>query len=565
MFRKLCVFSGFLAFWAVAPSSMAQQPAGQTAEATGGMVVSVSRPATEAGVEILKRGGNAVDASVAVAFALAVTWPEAGNIGGGGFMLVHPGDANEPTLFDYREKAPAAATADMFKDGVGSQYRLVGVPGTVRGMEMAHKRFGKLPWQEVVAPAVKLAGDGFAMNDVLAKTLNAAVARAGDNAEFRRVFRKPGGNPWQAGDRLVQPDLAATLRSIADHGPNAFYTGRLAELLAAEMKRGKGLITTDDLKSYQAKERTPVRGEYRGFTVYGPPPPSSGGTCLIEMLNIVGRFDLRKEGRWSPKTSHIMIEAMRLAYHDRARYLGDPDFTPIPKHLTSEDYAVRLAANIDLSHAAKSDVLGKDILTAQEGDQTTHFSVVDKRGMAVANTYTLEQSFGSRIVVQGAGYLLNNEMGDFNPKPGVTDRKGRIGTPANLVAPGKRMLSSMTPVIVVKDHRPVLVTGSPGGRTIINTVFCILVNSLEFQMPLREAVDAPRIHHAWMPDQLAMEPDYFSRHGDLVKELRARGHAISSTGVRQGDAHSIHVERGGGFQGVADRRRDGWAAGVFEK
>jgi gamma-glutamyltranspeptidase/glutathione hydrolase len=549
---------GFLGVCA-ATAGEASTTAGRSAQAQKGMVVTVSRPATEVGVDILKRGGNAVDASVAVAFALAVTWPEAGNIGGGGFMLVHPGGSAEPTVIDYREMAPAAATANMFQGGKASDYRLVGVPGTVRGLERAHKKYGKRPWRDLIAPAVRLADEGLTVNAALAASLNGALKKTGGNDEFRRMFGQKGGEPWRAGDRLVQKDLAQTLRAIADGGADAFYSGRLAELFEAEMKRADGLITKDDLKSYQAKERQPVRGEYRGYTIYGPPPPSSGGTCLIEMLNIVGRFDLRKEGCTSPKTVHIMTEAMRHAYHDRARYLGDPDFTKVPDHLLAKEYAAGIADKIDLSRAGKSDDLGKEILA--EGEQTTHFSVIDAAGMAVANTYTLEQSFGARIVVKGAGFLLNNEMGDFNPKPGVTDRRGRIGTPPNLVAPGKRMLSSMTPVIVTKNNRAVLITGSPGGRTIINTIFCVLLNTLEFEMPLRDAVDAPRFHHAWMPDKLTMEKDWHAV-PDLVKGLREMGHAIDDAPSRQGDAHSIQVDPSSGrIHGVADRRRDGWAAG----
>jgi gamma-glutamyltranspeptidase/glutathione hydrolase len=306
---------------------------GPTATGTKGMVVSVSRPGSEVGVEILKRGGNAVDAAIAVAFALAVTWPEAGNIGGGGFMLVYPGGDRTPVVIDYRETAPAAATRDMFAQGRGSQYRLVGVPGTVRGLGLAHKRFGKLPWNDLVQPAIGLAEKGFAISAGLARSLNRVLASSRDFPELRRVYGKDGGaNRWQPGDRLVQTDLAKTLSRIAEGGPDAFYTGELADPLVAEMRAGNGLITKTDLAAYQAKERVPIHGTYRGFDVYGPPPPSSGGIALIEMLNIVEDFDLRKEDRWSGRTLHLIIEAMRRAYRDRARYLGDPDFVSIPSH-----------------------------------------------------------------------------------------------------------------------------------------------------------------------------------------------------------------------------------------
>jgi len=538
--------------------------AGPSAYGAKGMVVSVSRPASETGVAVLEKGGNAVDAAVATAFALAVTWPEAGNLGGGGFMLVAPGGKAEPTLFDYRETAPAAATKDMFaKDRPPSKYLLIGTPGTVRGLALAHKRFGKLPWKDVVTPAVKLAEDGFAVEAALAAALNNVVARHPDNAELRRVFGKDGGKgKWQTGDKLVQPDLAKTLRRIADDGPDAFYTGPIADQLVAEMKAGGGLITKDDLAKYEAKERKPVHGTYRGYDVYGPPPPSSGGICLVEMLNILENFDLKKQGRYSPQTLHVMIEAMRRAYCDRARYLGDPDFVKVPAELTTKEYAQKLAKGIEPGKATSSRDLAKDLPLKEDGPNTTHFSVIDNDGMAVSNTYTLEESFGGRIVVKGAGFLLNDEMGDFNPRPGVTTAKGLIGTEANQVAPGKRMLSSMTPVIVLRDGKPYLITGSPGGRTIINTVLCVTLNVLEFDMPLREAVDAPRMHQQWLPENVQVEGDLLKQHADALDKLRILGHAIDTKATRQGDAHSIRVDpKTGRYEGAADKRRSGWAAG----
>jgi len=534
---------------------------GSTARSTKGMVVTVSRPASEVGRDILNAGGNAVDAAVAVGFALTVTWPEAGNVGGGGFMLVHP-PGRAPTFFDYRESAPAAATVDMFVNERTSQYPLVGVPGTVRGLQLAHQRYGKLSWQTLVQPSVKLAREGIEVSEELAGSLNGVLKADPNNEELQRVFKPSSGrNQWQAGDRLVQPDLAETLQTIALDGADAFYTGKLAARLEAEMKRGGGLITVADLSNYRARERVPVHGVYRGYDVYSSPPPSSGGTVLVEMLNIAERFDLRREGRWSSQTLHVMIESMRLAYLDRARHLGDPDFNSIPTHLTTKEYAQKLTDSISLTNATASAELGADILTVTEREHTTHFSIIDQYGMAVSNTYTLEDSFGSRIVVRGAGYLLNNEMGDFNPKPGVTSNKGLIGTKANLVAPAKRMLSSMTPTIVAKNGRPVLITGSPGGRTIINTVFCVALNVLEFDMPIRDAVDAPRFHHAWMPDNVHMEPALLSEHAAEISSLRQMGHAIDSRPVRQGDAHSISITGEGDHIGAADGRRHGWAAG----
>jgi gamma-glutamyltranspeptidase/glutathione hydrolase len=523
------------------------------------MVVSVSPPASDAGLAVLRQGGNAVDAAVATAFALAVTYPAAGNIGGGGFMLVHP-PAGAPTLFEYRETAPAAATNDMFARGVNRySHKVVGVPGTVRGLELAHRRFGKLPWKDLVAPAIKLAGEGFPLSAGLAASLNAVVEHSDDQPELRRVFGKSGGaEDWQAGDKLVQPDLAKTLKLIAEHGAAAFYTGPVADLIESEMRAGKGLITKADLSAYKANERAPIHGTYRGYDVYGPPPPSSGGIGLVEMLNILENFDLRRHDRFSPETMHLMAEAMRRSYCDRARFLGDPDFTPIPAHLTTKEHAKKLAASIDPGHATRSEDLAKDIPLANgESDNTTHFSVIDKDGMAVANTYTLEHSFGSKVVVRGAGFLLNNEMMDFNHRPGVTTRTGTIGTPPNQIAPGKRMLSSMTPTIVAKDGNVLLVTGSPGSRTIINTVLCVVVNVLDFGMDARAAVDAPRQHHSWFPDRLQLERG--RANADAVEPLRALGHKV--TFGRQGDAHTILVDpKTGVYRGAEDRRIHGKAA-----
>jgi gamma-glutamyltranspeptidase / glutathione hydrolase len=526
--------------------------------ARNGVVVSVSAPASDVGVEVLKQGGNAVDAAVATAFSLAVTHPAAGNIGGGGFMVVHP-PKGEPAVVEYRETAPAAATAMMFvKDDNTLGHRVVGVPGTVRGLELAHRRFGKRPWKDLVLPAVRLAGEGFVINGQLAGSLNGLLATSTEFAELQRVFAKPGGGDWRAGDRLVQPDLARTLRRIAEDGPDAFYTGPIADQIAAEMKSGGGLVAKADLAAYRAVARAPVHGTYRGFDVYGPPPPSSGGVCLVQMLNVLENFDLRKLGRWSPETLHLMVEAMRRAYCDRARHLGDPAFTTIPGHLTTKEYARQLAKGIRLDRATPSADLAKEVSLSDEGDSTTHFSVIDKDGLAVSNTYTLEHSYGSRVVVRGAGFLLNNEMTDFNRRPGVTDRTGRIGTPPNLVAPGKRMLSSQTPTVVAKDGKVVLVTGSPGSRTIINTVLQVVVSVVDFDMTVREAVDAPRLHHQWFPDSVRFEGR--DRHASVVKKLEELGHTVR--GTRQGDAHTIWVDpKTGLYHGAADRRISGHAVG----
>ena len=531
---------------------------GELVTTNGGMVVSVSPPATDVGVTILKAGGNAVDAAVAVGFAEAVTWPEAGNIGGGGFMLVWPGDGKEPVVIDYRETAPAKATAEMFAKGVSYQSILTaGVPGTVRGLELAHKTFGKRTWKELVTPAVKLAADGFAVTGPLAKRLNDILAdNMTTNAEFRRVFGQ--GGTWKAGDVLKQPDLAKTLAAIADGGAAAFYTGKPAELLVAEMQAEKGLITAEDLKRYKAVARKPVHGTYRGHDVYGPPPPSSGGIAVVEMLNMLELHDVKKKPWESAETAHLMSEVMRRAFADRAVYLGDADFVKVPAHLTSKDHAKKLMATFDPDKATRSDSLAPEI-AVKDGSNTTHFSIVDKTGMAVSNTYTLENAFGCRVVVRGAGYILNNEMTDFNTKPGITTKAGGIGTLPNQIAPGKRMLSSMTPTLVAKDGKLLLVTGSPGGRTIINTVLGVVVNVIDYGADVQAAVDAPRLHHQWFPERIAAEdrPGF----ADFEKLLKVKGHAV--TKHQQGDAHSIHIDPKTGVRTAGvDRRLDGKGAGT---
>jgi gamma-glutamyltranspeptidase/glutathione hydrolase len=446
-----------------------------------------------------------------------------------------------------------------------SEYQLVGVPGTVAGLALAHERFGKLPWREVVMPAVRLAKEGFTVQRALADSLNGALRGSSESAEFVRVYSKDGkGGPWRAGERMVLDELGATLSRIAERGAEGFYKGTTADLLVAEMKRGGGLIREGDLHNYRARIRQPIHGTFRGYHIYGPPPPSSGGTALVEMFNILENFELHREERYSATTLHLLVETMRRVYRDRARYLGDSDFVEIPGHLVTKEYAKKLAAEIDWKHATDSLTLAGDIELANESPQTTHFSVVDGNGMAVANTYTLEESFGSRIVVRGAGFLLNNEMGDFNPEPGVTDTKGKIGTKANLVAPGKRMLSSMTPVVVTTaDGRPLLVTGSPGGRTIINTVACVVLNVLEFKMSPADAVAGPRLHHAWFPDRIQAEPALLRDHRETIEQLKRMGHTIHPTGIQQGDAHTIWIDpKTGIMHGAPDGRRAGAALGL---
>ncbi len=524
------------------------------AHAAGGMVVAVSSRATDVGVDILKAGGNAVDAAVAVGFAEAVTWPEAGNIGGGGFMLIHRPKA-KPAFIDYREMAPAAATKDMFAKGIDFQSaKTAGVPGTVRGFELAHKEYGKLPWKDLVMPAVKLAEDGFAVNAALAGRLNGV--QTAKNPEFLRIFGKKGG--WKAGDVLKQPDLGWSLRLIAEKGPDAFYTGAIADKIAAEMRASGGLITLDDLKKYKAQTRTPLTGTYRGYEIIGAPPPSSGGTAIITALNILELYDLKKNPWMSPETTHLVAEAMRRAFADRAKHLGDPGFTKVPDKLLTKKHAKELAKSIDLEKATKSESLTPEIELAPEKNETTHFSIVDGDGMAVANTYTLENSFGCKVVVPGAGFILNNEMTDFNHIPGITNRTGSIGTEPNLAAPGKRPLSSMTPTILLKDGKLTLVTGSPGGRTIINTVLCVVINYVDYGGDVQAAVDAPRMHHQWFPDRISLED--FPGRAKLDEQLKSLGHTVVTN--KQGDAHSIALDpKSGKLVGAADKRLDGSAKG----
>jgi gamma-glutamyltranspeptidase/glutathione hydrolase len=536
-------------------------------ESQNGVVVSVSGPASEVGVAVLKRGGNAVDAAVATAFALAVAYPPAGNLGGGGFMLVHPAPGKgAPVVFDYRETAPAAAFPTMFtREESQFTQKSVAVPGTVRGFALANRRFGTLPWAELLQPAITLARNGFLLDTNLADSLNVTLAAAPEQTEFQRVFRKPDGSPWVLGDRLIQPDLARTLQLLAELGPDAFYRGPIAQKIVAEMQRGNGIITAEDLANYQPLERKPLSTRYRGkYDVYVPPPPSAGGMCLLEELNTLEVFDLKKWDRWSPQTLHVMAEAMRRASYDRARYLGDPAFVEIPRELATRNYGHRLAKTIDLHKATRSEELSSDKPSSKEGESTTQFSIIDREGMAVANTYTLERRWGSRIVVKDMGFLLNNDMRAFNLFPDFPDRNDTNATSANTIAntiaPGKRPLSSQTPTIVAQNGRVKLITGSPGSQAIPHTVLCIMLNVFEFKMSLEEAVAAPRLSHQWFPDQITFEEP--ERYPDTMEALKAMGHTIVRTGpLPQGDAHTILVLQPHHYLGVADWRINGKAAG----
>jgi len=546
-------------------SSLTLQAGSAPIRAKTGMVVSQSDIASQVGFQVIKSGGNAIDAAVATAFALAVTHPTAGNIGGGGFLVYREG-TGAATSYDFREKAPAGATPEMWlKDGKydfdlhHNSHRSVGVPGTVAGLHMAWKEKGSKPWKDLVMPAVLLARDGFEISHGLARSLSGMLD------EFKRYpaslaqFSK-NGQPYQAGEMLKQPDLARTLQRIADQGPAGFYEGETAELLEKEMKANGGLITRADLKAYQARKRDVVRGTYRGHEIIGMAPPSSGGIGVITMLNILEGYDLKANGYGSAKNLHLITESMRRAFADRAQYIGDPDFvTNIPvDRLISKEYGETLRKTISPTRASKSSPT--TFTWPTESQETTHFSVVDAQRNAVSLTYTLEYGYGSRIVVPGAGFLLNNEMGDFNAGPGLTNEQGLIGTPPNLTQVGKRMLSSMSPTIVTRDGKLLMVTGSPGGRTIINTVLMTILNVIDFGMNAQEAVDAGRMHHQWLPDRLSVERFGFS--ADSLNALRAMGHTVSEAGG-QGVAEVIVLnQKDDILEGGMDRRApDGGAVG----
>ncbi|MDP1932078.1 MAG: gamma-glutamyltransferase [Gammaproteobacteria bacterium] len=532
-----------------------------------GVIASASLTASEVGVEIMKKGGNAMDATIATAFALAVTWPTAGNIGGGGFLVYH-GEDGHATTFDFREKAPLAASERMYlgMDGQvvnNANHRgllSVGVPGTVAGLYKAHQELGSLPWADLVAPAVALARDGIPITYALYSGFRQNQSFWDEYPTSARVFLKADGSPYELGDTWVQPDLAATLELIQMHGHDGFYRGENAKRLADFMAANGGIITEEDLARYEAVEREPIRGTYRGYEIISMPPPSSGGVALVEMLNILEGFDLAAAGHNSAQYLHLLTEAMRRAYADRAEHLGDPDFNesmPLD-HLLDKDYAARLRATIDPNRASVSDE--REFANIYESEDTTHFSVVDKDGNMVSLTYTLENAYGSRIVAEGGGYLLNNEMGDFNAVPGVTNRTGQIGTPPNLIAPEKRMLSSMSPTIVAQDGKPLMAVGSPGGRTIINTTMQLILNVIDHGMNIAEAMEAGRIHHQWLPDFTSMEERSFSP--DTIRLYEAMGHETRVRG-RQGSAMGVYHDRENGlFLGGADSRvGDSGAAG----
>jgi gamma-glutamyltranspeptidase/glutathione hydrolase len=560
---RLVFFYVLLAFW----SFTAPAAADRNAVARHGMVVAQEARAARIGEQFLEQGGNAVDAAVATGFALAVTYPRAGNIGGGGYMVIHLAKRNIDVAIDYRETAPAATTRDIFLDERGEadprksrdSALAIGVPGTVAGLSLALQRYGsgRFTLAELLAPAIAIAREGFPVEDDLANTLPRAAGRLGYWPSSKKIFFKPDGTVLGAGDTLVQPDLAATLAAIAEHGPRAFYEGPIAEKLVQAVRAAGGIMTADDLKNYRPLIRRPVRGTYRGHRIVSMPPSSSGGVLLIEMLNILDGYKLGELDEAA--RLHLMIEAMRRAYADRARYMGDPAVVTMPlQQLMSKRYAAKLRATIDPEHATPSSEIGSDVVRAHEGDNTTHFSVVDEDGNAVANTYTLNFGYGVGMVADGTGVLLNNELDDFAAKPRAPNAYGLTGGDANAPGPGKRPLSSMTPTIVLKNGRPVLVTGSPGGSRIITAVLQIIVNVLDLNMPLPAAVAAPRIHEQWSPDVVFVERGLPQ---PVIEALRARGQIIRE-GVPRTSANSIAVTPEG-LVGAADPRTRGALAVGF--
>ncbi|PWW48868.1 gamma-glutamyltransferase [Melaminivora alkalimesophila] len=533
--------------------------------AKNGMVASEQELASRIGLDILKAGGNAVDAAVAMGFALAVALPNAGNIGGGGFMMVHDARTGRNVALDFREVAPSRFTRDIYLDAQGNvidgkslyTHYAVGVPGTVAGLEHALKKWGTMPLNKVVAPAVELADKGFVVSETLAKVLQQEQKNMGKWPATQAIFWKNGA-PLQRGDLLVQKDLAQSLRLIGQQGAKAFYEGEIAQKIAAEMAPHAGALTLADLKNYKVVEREPVSGSYRGYQIVSMPPPSSGGVHLIQILNMMERWPMREWGVNSARSVHHMAESMKLAYADRSEYLGDPDFVKVPlKGLTSKRYAEQLAAGIAPTQARDAKAIKPGQPQPYESDQTTHFSVVDKAGNAVAVTYTLNTNFGSGIVAKGTGIVLNNEMDDFSAKPGVANAYGLIGGDANAVAPGKRPLSSMMPTMVLKDGKPVLVTGSPGGARIITTVLQTVVNTIDYGMNPFEAAATPRFHHQWTPDELRIEKGFSS---DTLALLRQWGHKVAVKPA-MGRTQTIQI-RDGMLYGASDPRNpDGQTLG----
>jgi gamma-glutamyltranspeptidase/glutathione hydrolase len=538
------------------------------------MVASTSELASRAGAEVMKKGGNAVDAAVTVALALAVTWPAAGNLGGGGFMLIRKADGTVEAI-DYRERGPLAATRDMYLDANGKVipglstegFKAAGVPGTIAGLMLAHKRHGKLKWEELVEPARKLAAEGFVVNYHLARSLSqqSTQDKMKPSAESRRIYQR-NGKFYAMGETFVQPELASVLGRIKND-PRDFYDGVTAKMIVDDVKANGGIITAEDLKTYEATVRQPLRTTYRGYEVLTMPPPSSGGIALIEMLNMLEAYDLKAMGWHSSQYVHTVIEVMRRAFADRAQFLGDTDFVKVPlTGLLSREYANERRKTIDPAKASPSAQAGAGNPVPYESPETTHFTIVDPEGNIVSNTYTLNDSYGAGVTVKGTGILLNNEMDDFTSKVGVPNDYGLIQGEANAIAPKKRPLSSMTPTIVLKDGKPAFAVGSPGGPTIINTVLQVILNVVDFDMDIQKAISAPRFHHQWMPDLIFWEA--FDLQPDTRKALEAMGHKFRelpgmnrTTPGQIGDAHGIAIAPDGTRLGASDPRLAGVPVG----
>ncbi len=533
--------------------------------AKNGMVAAQERLAAKIGRDILESGGNAVDAGAAVAFALAVTLPRAGNLGGGGFMIIHDAESGKTKAIDYREMAPAAAHRDMYLGNDGEPVKelsrfhglAIGVPGTVAGMCMALDQYGSLSLAEVMAPAIRLAEEGFVITADLADSLKGLETRLKKWLSSARMFFKENGSFYEPGEVIKRPDLAVTLKRIAEQGPAGFYEGETAEKIVAAVQEAGGIMTLEDMAGYKAVLRDPVKGSYRGYNIVSMPPPSSGGVHIIQMLNVLEGYPLGWLGHSSSDTIHLMAETMKRAYADRSEYLGDSDFFDVPiAKLTSKTYAADIRASINRNFATPSAEIRPGNLAPYESNETTHYSIVDKNGNAISNTYTINFSYGSGLVAEGTGVLLNNEMDDFSTKPGVPNAYGLIGGEANKVEPGKRPLSSMSPTMVMKDGDVYLVTGSPGGSRIITTTLQVILNVIDHGMNVAEATHAPRIHHQWLPDEIHIEEGLSL---DTIAALEAKGHSVRLKSV-MGSTQSILVDKDGGLLlGASDPRRTGAA------